>query len=357
MSGFDGDVGVQFTIHIADQYAVPELVDLADRADHHGIDQVWVNDNLGYRNVFVVLSAIAAGTDIDVGTAIAVPYYRNPVDLADTVAALSELVDGEVSLGLGRGSLSQTAKQVETPRPYAVLRETAQCLRALLDGEEIEFGDYPRLCSYFNMRPETTLGMAVDPAAPIRFYMGGHGPTALTVGGKFMDGLVLGGYVIPLAETGELADRLAIADEAAREVGRNQPRRVAEVNVSIADDRDAAVEFPKPYVTHLLVGLKRLGFGDAEFESLGVDPVRVTAIESAFDDGATIHEAADLVTEAMVEATFVAGTPADCRERLADLAATADEHGIDQLVLAKLGPDYERALDLLATDVLPAVRA
>jgi alkanesulfonate monooxygenase SsuD/methylene tetrahydromethanopterin reductase-like flavin-dependent oxidoreductase (luciferase family) len=352
MTRFNGDIGVQFTIHIANQYRVPELVTLADRAHEYGFDQVWVNDNLGSRNVFVVLSAIAANTDVDVGTAITVPYYRNPVDLADTVAALSELVEGEVSLGLGRGSLSQTGQQVKTPQPYAVLRETAQCLQRLLAGEEILFGDYPCLCSYFNMQPETSLEMGFLPSAQVRTYIGGHGPTALTVGGKFMDGLVLGGYVIPLIATGKLEERLIIADDAAAEANRDRPRRVAEINTSIARDKAAALEFPKPYVSHLLIGLKRLGFDDEEFESMNINPNQVIAIESAFEDGATIHEAADLVTDEMVEATFIVGTPNECRDQFRDIVSTTNEIGIDQFVLAKLGPDYTESLELLHKDVL-----
>ena len=359
MASFDGEFGAQFTIHIADQYTVPEIADLAERARKGGMNQVWVNDNLGYRNVFVTLAAIASRTPVKVGTAIAVPYYRNPIDVAGTLAALSELTDGrELSIGLGRGSLSQTGKQVETPKPYRMLRETAQCLRTLLDGEEITFGDYPLLTSYFNLQPGTTLGMSVTPSSPVRFYVGGHGPTALTVGGKFMDGVVLGGYFIPLARSGMLEERLATADEAAREAGRERPpRRVAELNLSIAEDRDLARAFPKPYVTHMLVGMRRMGFSDASFTDLGIDPDRVDDIEAAFEEGATIHEAANLVSDAMVDATFVAGTPEECLDQLEELTATAARHDIDQLVFAKLGPDYELAIDRLAEDVIPAIRS
>lgn len=358
MPTFDGEFGAQFTIHIADQYTVPEIASLADRAQQGGMNQIWVNDNLGYRNVFVTLAAIASRTRSKVGTAIMVPYYRNPIDVAGTIAALSELTGGqELSIGIGRGSLSQTGAQVETPKPYRMLRETVECLRALLAGQQIRFGEYPLLTSYFNLQPETTLTMSVTPTSPVRFYIGGHGPTALTVGGKFMDGVVLGGYFLPLAQSGKLEERLTVADQAAREAGRDRsPRRVAELNLSIADDREVARAFPKPYITHMLIGMRHMGFSDSELSDLDIDPAVVDEIEAAFADGATIREASELVTDAMVEATFVAGTPEECLEQVHELADIAADHDIDQLVFAKLGPDYERAIDLLSEDVIPALR-
>jgi len=73
---------------------VPQWIELAELARRNNFDQVWVNDNLGYRNVFVILTAIASRVPIKLGTAILVPYFRNPVDTADAFAALSELVDG-----------------------------------------------------------------------------------------------------------------------------------------------------------------------------------------------------------------------------------------------------------------------
>ena len=91
---FNGDVGLQFTLHIANQYSVPEVIRLAETARDFGFDQVWVNDNLCHRNIFVVLAATAAKVPIRLGTAILVPYFRNPVDLADSIAAITELTDG-----------------------------------------------------------------------------------------------------------------------------------------------------------------------------------------------------------------------------------------------------------------------
>ena len=105
---FNGEFGLQFTIHIANRYSVHEIVRLADFARGEGFTQVWVNDNLRHRNVFVVLTAIACRVPIKLGTAIFVPYFRNPVDVAGSLAAISELMEGrEFSVGIARGDETQ----------------------------------------------------------------------------------------------------------------------------------------------------------------------------------------------------------------------------------------------------------
>src|SRR3954469_20039316 len=108
MAVYRGEVGLQFTTHLAKHYTVPEWIELAAFAQRHKFAQLWINDNLGHRNLFVILTAIAAKVPIKLGSAILVPYFRNPIDTADALAALSELTDGrEISVGIARGDYAQ----------------------------------------------------------------------------------------------------------------------------------------------------------------------------------------------------------------------------------------------------------
>ena len=91
MAVYRGEVGLQFTTHLAKHYSIPQWVELAAHAQRHHFAQLWINDNLGHRNIFVLLTAIASKVPIKLGTAIFVPYFRNPVDTADALASLSEL--------------------------------------------------------------------------------------------------------------------------------------------------------------------------------------------------------------------------------------------------------------------------
>ena len=59
MAVYRGEVGLQFTTHLAKHYSVPQWVELAAHAQRNKFSQLWINDNLGHRNIFVLLTAIA----------------------------------------------------------------------------------------------------------------------------------------------------------------------------------------------------------------------------------------------------------------------------------------------------------
>jgi 5,10-methylenetetrahydromethanopterin reductase len=357
MAVFHGDVGLQFTTHLAKRYSVPQWVELADFAHKHGFAQLWVNDNLGHRNIFVILSAIASKVPIKLGTAIFVPYFRNPIDAADAFASLSELMGGrEISVGIARGDYAQAGNQIHMVKPIAMVKETVECLKNLLQGEMIRYGEYPALSAYFNLRPESRIQLGFRPQSPIQFYCGGNGPKIMEIAGRVMDGVLIGGFFIPLVRSGKLAGLLEKAERGRMAAGRqNRLRKVCEINISVSNDYEKARSFPKRYIAHMLVVLEAMGFSDNEFAALGVERETVLRIKRAFEAGGTIEDVAPLVSEKMVDAGFIAGTPRDCAAALEEMCARAQEFGFDQICLAKLGPDYEEAIAMLSRDLLPAI--
>ena len=157
------EIGVQFHLPTYAHVPLPHLVELSREAEARGVSQMWVTDNLRSRQSYVTLAAMACNLNIKLGTAVTVQYFRNPVDLADSVATLSELMDGrELSIGLGRGN-PRTPRLIRTPRPVSVLQETAQSLRRLLDGEGVCFSDYPALLDYYHFNPVCHLPVELQP--------------------------------------------------------------------------------------------------------------------------------------------------------------------------------------------------
>src|SRR5918995_2068056 len=130
---FSGEIGIHYPLHVLNRYSLPELIGLAEHAEQTlgklGFSQVWTNDNLEYRSVLASSAAIVARLPVKLGTAVTVPYFRNPVDLAMVFATISELTNGrEISLGLGPGSRSILAHQVERAKPLAIMAELAVAL-------------------------------------------------------------------------------------------------------------------------------------------------------------------------------------------------------------------------------------
>jgi alkanesulfonate monooxygenase SsuD/methylene tetrahydromethanopterin reductase-like flavin-dependent oxidoreductase (luciferase family) len=354
---FDGELGLQFVTHLANHYTVPDLIRLARLAADKGFKQIWVNDNLRYREQMVVLTAIAAHVPIRLGTAVMVPYFHNPLDVADSLGSLSELCEGqEISIGVARGDLGQAPQHVQSLKPVAMVSETVRFLRRVLAGEEVAYAEYPCFGEFYHLNPDGKFRLAFEPKAPFKFYGGGNGPQALRLCGRVMDGLISSGTYIPTLKAGRLPGMLATADEAARELDPNKRlRKVCELNVSISSDRDKAIEFPRRQVSHSILQWEALRFTAEEYAQLGVRREQVLKLKEAYAVGATVEEAAKLVTEAMVKSYYAAGKPEEVRDQIIELATAAGRLGYDQVAFAKLGPDYEEAINLLADTIVPAL--
>jgi alkanesulfonate monooxygenase SsuD/methylene tetrahydromethanopterin reductase-like flavin-dependent oxidoreductase (luciferase family) len=358
MTIYTGELGLQFVTHLANHYTVPDLVRLAQFASDMGFKQIWVNDNIRYRGQLVVLTAIASRVPIQLGTAIMVPYFHNPLDMADSLAALSELCEGrEISVGIARGDLGQSPQHVQPLKPLAMVGETATFLRRALGGKEIRYADYPFLQSFYRLNPNGKFRLAFKPRATFKFYGGGNGPQSLRMCGRVMDGLISSGTYIPMLKAGRLPGMLATADQASREFEPNKRlRKVCELNVSISRDREKAIEFPKRQVAHSILQWEALAFTPEEYARMGVKREQVVKLKDAFESGATVEEASKLVTEYMVKSYYAAGTPEEVGDQIIELVGAAGRFGYDHVAFAKLGPDYEEAINLLAERVVPALR-
>lgn len=350
------EAGIQFHLPTYAHVDLPHLIGLAKLVEAKGVTEIWATDNLRSRNTFVTLAALASHLKIKLGTAVTVQYFRNPVDLADMVASISELMEGrELSIGLGRGN-PRTHNFVKTPRPVSMLRETAQSLRRLLDGDAVCFADYPNLLSYFNFNPKARFKLDFSPKTPIRLYCGSNGPLGMAVGGKYMDGLIFGGHYIAALRTGRVPSLLQSFDDAATQTGKGPGvPRVAEIKISLSQDREAAREFVKESAGRRVLNMYRQGYTHEDIQRLGVNLQDVTRLDRAEREGASEADFDRLVTNDMIDAIFIAGEPGDCLERLIGVRDTAQAQGFQQLMFSELGPDVDEALGLLCDDIIPSL--
>ena len=356
MAIFSGEVGLQFVLQAASYYSTKELAELAELGAERGFKQVWLSDVLRYRQVFGVATAVAARAPLKVGTAIMVPYFRNPIDVADSVLTISELTDGrEISLGIAKGSKGQVPQYVEMYKPFRMVRETVGFLQALFRGETVWFGDYPTLCEYFHMNDGGHIELVREPSCPVLFYGGGVGPRFLGIAGEIMDGILMGGYFISMLKLGRLEAAMAGADAAAQSADpQKRLRKVCEMNLAVSDEPGEALAEAKKYAAHHMVSLQALGYSPDEFAHIGVDNEQVNRIRAALNSGMTFEQASrDLVTDSMAQACFIAGRPSECVEPILELAAAAERLGFDQISFAKLGRDYAKVIRFLSAEVLP----
>jgi probable F420-dependent oxidoreductase len=130
----------------------PEYVAMARAAEEVGFDSIWVGDHLLYRgdgrpergpwDAWTLLAGLAAVTErIALGPLVACTSFRSPGLLARTAAAVNELSDGRLVLGLGAGWNEAEYRAFGVPFDHRVERfaESLEIIRRLLAGERVTF--------------------------------------------------------------------------------------------------------------------------------------------------------------------------------------------------------------------------
>ena len=352
---FSGEIGIHYPLHVLNRYSLPELIGLAESAwqtlGKFRFSQVWTNDNLEYRSVLASSAAIVARLPVKLGTAVTVPYFRNPVDLAMTFATISELTNGrEISLGLGPGSRSILTHQVERVKPLTVMTELATALRRLFSGEPLRTSEIPVLASYFHLNAEQ-YALRFKTRSPIRLY---YGPSllkssVLDLVARHFDGVILQ----TLYGSGDMETSLAHLQSARCQSTLGEPlRKVMLLNASVSRDGQAARQHAKRFVSHIVSG-----WPDDVLKTKGIDPQAIQSVRQAYAENRGVDYAASLTPDEAVDRLIIAGTPAQCTERIAEMFSLAARDEFIQIALGvPLGPDIPEVISLWGTEILPALR-
>jgi 5,10-methylenetetrahydromethanopterin reductase len=352
---FAGEIGIHYPLHVLNRYSLPELIGLAERAwqtlGKLGFTQIWTNDNLEYRSVLASSAAMMARLPVKLGTAVTVPYFRNPVDLAMAFATISELTNGrEISLGLGPGSRSILSHQVERAKPLTIMAELAPALRKLFAGEALRSEEIPALASYFHLNAEQ-YALRFKTQSPIRLYYGPSllKPAVLDLVARQFDGVIMQTlYGI----TDMNASLMRLQSARAQSTLGEPLRKIMLLNASVSRDRQAAREHAKRFVSHIVSG-----WPDDVLEAKGIDPRAISAVRQAYADNCGVDYAASLTPEQAVDRLVIAGTAAECTERIAELFSLAAGDKFTQIVIGvPLGPDISEVIELWGKQILPALR-
>jgi probable F420-dependent oxidoreductase len=173
------------------------LDDVAPRArarelEDAGYDGAYTFE--GPHDPFFPLLLAAEHTErIELSTAIAIAFARNPMTLANIGYDLQLASKGRFALGLGSQIKPHIEKRFSMPwsAPAARMRELALAIKAIWtcwqDGTPLRFeGDFYRhtlMTPFFNPGP--------NPHGPARIWLAGVGPTMTEVAGEVADGFIV----------------------------------------------------------------------------------------------------------------------------------------------------------------------
>jgi 5,10-methylenetetrahydromethanopterin reductase len=324
----------RFGIQLHGTFPMADYPALARAVESYDVfGELTVHDVLWWRPVWPILTLVAASTErVLVGPDVTHPYLRHPADTAANIAGLDELSGGRAILGLGAGSLLAPLG-IRSERPVTAVRECAELVQRLLaldrapyEGELFHAGAE----AVFNWQP---------PRPRVPTFVGAFGPRMVESAAAWADEIrPPGQWAVPFF-TG-LKER---AEQAAAAAGNERLRVGCDVWLSLDEDRSRARELGRRLLAQFVPSLAAMH----ELHGIGADEVEPVAerLRAGDRDGA-----AAAVSDRLLDTYVAAGDADHVRagiERLVEAgAATITFSG-------RLGPDPKRALELLATRVLP----
>jgi alkanesulfonate monooxygenase SsuD/methylene tetrahydromethanopterin reductase-like flavin-dependent oxidoreductase (luciferase family) len=234
---------VRFGAHLGLQDTSPgEVLELARRADHLGLDWVSVWDHFyssspadaGSLEAVAMQAAIAMATErAECGVLVYCAGYRHPAVIAKAVATIDQLSGGRAAVGLGAGWSQREYAAYGIPFPPVgrrmdLLDEAVQCLHGLLRQPVTDFAG----------RHFTLTGARCDPR-PVRanlpIWIGGAGERrTLPIAARVADG-----WNAPFLSPAAFAAKRDVLHRACGAVGRDPADVRCAANVGVALDAAA----------------------------------------------------------------------------------------------------------------------
>jgi alkanesulfonate monooxygenase SsuD/methylene tetrahydromethanopterin reductase-like flavin-dependent oxidoreductase (luciferase family) len=297
-------------------------------AEGHGGDQ------------FAVLAACAVKTSkILLGTSITSVFVRTAPTIAMAAATVDELSGGRFILGVGSSHKVQVEGEHGTPygKPLTRVRDCVAIIRELLREGRVRYrGETIRIKGF-------DLWFApLRPQIPI--YISAVFPKMIIACGEIADGVLLTRSTLA---TGAVV-RERLAEGASRAV--RDPSRIVVASLlpaAVAETRAAAFDALRPGLAFYAGFFPRYNRMMAEHGF----PDEAAAIAAAWarGDRAAAEQA---VSDALIDATSVAGTPEQCRERIEAYRRS----GIDLPILSPYarGPDARARFETVIRVCAPA---
>lgn len=279
--------------------------DFARRAEELGYETVWVGESWG-RDAFSLITYLATATErIQFGTGIINVFSRSPALVAQTAATVDELSGGRLILGLGTSGANviEHWHGLRYEKPVTRMREYVEIVQRILRGERLNYDG-----AIFQMGRGFPLPFKpLRPAIPI--YLATLAGRSLEITGELADGW------LPIYFWPERFDKLTAPIRAeAEKAGRDFSAMTITpyILTAVSDDGDEARNLMRAHIAYYVGGMgvyyHRLisGYGFVE------EAERIRTAWAERDRA----RAASCVTDEMVDALTISGTPAQCRARL-----------------------------------------
>ncbi len=330
----------RFGIYLQDAHSIAESIEHARYAEASGFDSVWQADSRLAREATVAMAALAAATEhITIGSGVIDCWSRNPARLATSFATLDDLAPGRIILGVGAWWDPLARKVgIDRAKPLTVMREVVSVVRDLLAAKTVTF--HGEFVDFDGVELDYIHQQRTPKDVPI--YIGATGPKMLELTGEIADGVVLNYLVSPQYNNAAMERLAAGAARGGRSIDDlDRPQLVV---CSVDHDRDAALDAARMLVTQYLGQQPHIMKASGVPQELLDDIARHLTWPATHEQ---LIEAAQHVPDEVVQLITAAGTPDECRAKVAEYV----DAGCTSPILYPLGADVELMIDTFADGI------
>jgi alkanesulfonate monooxygenase SsuD/methylene tetrahydromethanopterin reductase-like flavin-dependent oxidoreductase (luciferase family) len=332
-----------------------EELSIGDMAEGLGFDSVWTLDHhfTGYvmsPDPVALLMYVAGRTKrVQLGTAVIVLPWHDPVEVAEKIALLDLVSGGRTIYGFGRGAASIEYAGFRIPMEESRDRfvESLLIIRKGLTQESFSFdGKYYKV-------PEIQIRPRAISHPENRFYASSVSPESAEIMAK----LGLGVLIIAQRSWDETAADYQRYCEIAQASGYKPRAPISLFNVLVADDAHEAEELAAVHMGAMFDSIDRhYHFSDGHLT--GVKGYEFYAKLAKTYTKLTADEQAKAKAVEFYRSLHAAGTPAQVLEKIRYIHHTVPlEHMVSTFAFGGLPyPKLERSVKLFAEKILPVLQ-
>ncbi len=308
-----------------------DTLQIAKLAEELGYSCITMGEAWG-EDAFTSLAQVAAVTEqIRIGTSIVPVYARTPANIAMTALNMDMMSNGRFFLGLGASGrlVIEDFHGEQFRKPLSRMREYISIIRNAAAGERLDHDG-----EFFSLQRFRIRFQPYRSHLPI--YIASLTPASLRLTGALADGWMP--IFLAPSRMSTLVNDIA---EGAQAAGRtlDDIAFCPQVSIYITDDVMEARRRERPHIAFYIGGMgvfyhqymHRIGFGEQ------ADHIREAYLNRERDLAAT------LVTNDMVDAMTIIGTPRQCREQM----QTFFNAGVDEIRLVFNEPDADSYIDAM----------
>jgi probable F420-dependent oxidoreductase len=316
-----------------------DAVDLVALAESLGYQSAWIAEGHG-GDQFAILAACAMRTSrIRLGTSISSVFVRTAPTIAMAASTVADLSEGRFILGLGSSHKAQVEPEhgMVYSKPLTRTRETVAVVRDLIRDGQVRFQGQTIRIDGFDL-------WYTPRCRHIPVYLSAVFEKGIALCGEIADGIILTRSTLRTAS--QVRAHLA---EAAHKAGRDasQIEITTLLPTSVAGSHQEALAALRPGIAFYCGFFPRYNRMMAE-HGFAAEAAAIAEAWSRRD-----HAAAErAVTDEMIDATSISGTPEQCRNRL----EAYRQSGIDEPIISPFarGPDAKAHFEAAIRACAPA---